>query len=382
MTLFLTAIIIALIFYVLLPLLGAFSVRSKWRRFRRMVISGSLMNELSYSEPSRRESGYAGAFRFLGDLQAIQNNSSVWLNSGSLSVRAELEGVRIYLLPASESMETEGRLEHNENILPQDMPKRLSWEQVYSLAQGTGFFLAGSVYIENGSPVFRNSEENPLLVVIYDGSRESILRRSIWCGRQKNEYWNPVTPAALLAGIFALFVTAYMMFRQTDYSLYTMIVTLLSIFPVLPFVPPGVLFYYIFRRLWQKGRVLRAERDLLRLPLRFFDSGCRGAEGHCRCLSEKSYSDAVEKYPAAVIRSCGLIEDPEDAGEYSIFVSDDSSAAKDPFFEQLIIPGDAAALSDACRARARVMELAAGASISTAFIVNSILLLFIFLRLI
>ena len=356
-------------------------MRRKWRNFRAQVISGSLMKELTYSDPNRAAGGYAGEFRFIGDLQAIQDNSSIWLNNGSISVRAELEGVRIFLLPASESMEAEGRIEKNEDVLPQEMPKRLNWERVYSLAQGTGFLLSGSVCIENGIPVFRHSAENPLLVIIYDGKKESILRRSIWCGRQKNEYWNQITPAALLAGSFILFVLAYVLFRQPGGGVFPIAVTVMSIIPVLPFLPPGVFFYYMFRRLWKKGRNLRGERDLLRLPLRYFsENSDKIEEGYIR-LSAENASVALNTYPEAALRSCGLISDPEKySAECSVFITSDASAKKDPFFERLIIPGDPSTLSSACRSRARLMEIAAAALITLGFIINALLVFFIIYR--
>jgi hypothetical protein len=45
-----------------------------------------------------------------------------------------------------------------------------------------------------------------------------------------------------------------------------------SLLPLLIFIPPGILLFFLFRRLWKRGRILRAERDLLQLPLRYFDS--------------------------------------------------------------------------------------------------------------
>ena len=36
--------------------------------------------------------------------------------------------------------------------------------------------------------------------------------------------------------------------------------------PIAPFLPPAVGFYYLYRKYWMRGRVLRAQRDIIRLP--------------------------------------------------------------------------------------------------------------------
>jgi hypothetical protein len=377
MSLFFIPVLIACIFYLILPLSGAFSVRKGWRAFRGQISGAGLNPELSYAKPDRAKDGLAGSFRFIGELQAIQNESSVWLNNGSISVKAELEEVKIFLLPTSRTMDSEDRIEKNEYVLPQEMPKKLKWEKVYSLAQGTGFFLSGTVYIENGNPVFRHTEANPLLVIIYDGKKETILRRSIWCGRQLNEYWNSLTPVSLIAGSFFLFVLAYIFIKRVDTRLGSILILIFSLVPVMPVLPPGILFYSIYKRLWKKGRLLRGERDLLRLPLRFFRRG--KSQG---CITEicDSVREAVDKFPEARIRSCGIIDEKRLMSyRCMVFLSDNYQDKKksDPLFENLIIPGDPDSLSTACKRRARVMEVSAAAILGLAFVVNALIIYFI-----
>jgi hypothetical protein len=40
--------------------------------------------------------------------------------------------------------------------------------------------------------------------------------------------------------------------------------------PLFPLIPPGLVFTVFYRRLWWRGRVYRAYRDMVRLPLRYF----------------------------------------------------------------------------------------------------------------
>lgn len=360
------SILVAFIFYAAVPLAGAFSVRRKWRLFRRQVVAASISREVSYSTPDRGIDGLAGCYCFTGDLQAIQDNSSIWLNNGKVSVRAEMEGIRLYLLPTSDSIENEGRVEENKILLPQDMPKRISWERVYSLTQGTGVVLSGNVFIENGTPVFRNSDEQPLLVIIYDGKKESILRRSIWSGRQLNEYWNSLTPLSLMGGSFFLFVLTFVSYRYQGTESVSAFLAVLSFMPLFPFLPPGIGLYFIFRRLWRNGRYLRGERDLLRLPLR-----------HPEYSEYSSSLEAFDKFPDVKLRSCGIVDGNNLLTlPCRVFSSSEGGyeLLPDHFFEELIIPGDPEELASKCRSRARIMEILAAASINLCFVVNGLLI--------
>jgi hypothetical protein len=113
------------------------------------------------------------------------------------------------------------------------------------------------------------------LVVIYDGEDETVLPGSIWSGRQRNEYWNQFTPASLLIGSFALLILSYLTLRSPLLRLPVLFSLTLSSVPVLPLLPPGVILFFLYRYWWRKGRYFRAQRDLVRLPLRVF----RGAGG-------------------------------------------------------------------------------------------------------
>ncbi|HAK44470.1 MAG TPA: hypothetical protein DCO79_00900 [Spirochaeta sp.] len=363
------AVIVTIIFYAAIPLAGAFSVRRKWRFFRAQVIEASISREVSYSNPDRKVDGSSGRYCFIGDLQAIQDDSSIWLNNGKVSVRAEMKDVKLYLLPTSRSIENEDRIEENNVILPQDMPKRIKWERVYSLTQGTGVVLSGQVYVENGTPVFRNTEEQPLLVIIYDGKKESILRRSIWTGRQLNEFWNNLTPLSLITGSFFLFVLTFFSYRQFGSDTPTILAAVMSFIPLLPFLPPGIVLYFIFRRLWRSGRYLRGERDLLRLPLRYPEY-----DEYASCR------EALRDFPDAKLRSCGIIDEDEVMSIPCRLFSSAKGGSEPPprhFFEELIIPGDPEELAWKCRSRARKMEILAAASISLGFVVNGLLFYFV-----
>ena len=363
-----SAIIIAFIFYAVIPLIGAFNVRSGWRKFREQVLQASVRTELEYSRPDRHREGDAGMFRFIGNLQAIQNESTVWVSNGKLSVRAELQKVNIYILPNSQTGSDSKSIEKNHVADREEMPRKMNWENVYSLPQGTSFLFSGKIFIENGIPVFRHTEEEPLLALIYDGAEETLLRRSIWSGRQINEYWNPFTPVSLIAGSLSLFINAYLVFRNPSLRPEALFILVMSTIPLLPLMPPGVLFFLIYKWLWRAGRILRGERDLIKLPMRYFNEMFEAVRNGCYFLEYPSCTAAKADYPDAGIRSSRLLKGrPLDRYHSYVFLSRN----KDVFFERLIIPGNPNILSQKCKSRARLMEISAMAFFTIGLLLNS-----------
>jgi len=252
----------ASLFFVLIPGLGAFIVRAKWRRFRSIMLDISTFPLLHYGAVTEDSQGLP--FRFFGSLEAIQDRNRVWIRSGDLSVAADLENVPVYILPSV------SRTEDFTEALADEEPQSIPWRQISSLPAGVPIFAAGSLFFESGRPVLRSQGREPLLVVIYDGERESILRRAIWCGRQRNEYWNQFTIISLITGSFALLFLSYLFLGDPGTRVPALVSLSLSVTPLLVLLPPGVIFLLLYRRFWRLARRLRAQRDLQRLPLRYF----------------------------------------------------------------------------------------------------------------
>ena len=243
------------------PGVGAFVVRARWRRFRRTIIGSSLLPILSYAAV---RSGTDASYRFYGRLEAVQGDHRVWLSDGHLSVALELEGVSIYVVPA---VDVSGG--GNRGIGRDETPRVISWEALGSLPEGTPFFVAGHLQIVDGTPVFRSNPQARLFVMLYEETERRLLARAIWCGRQRNEYWNQFTPVALAAGFVTQLLLAYLFFREGGSRIYGLTALTMALLPALPLFPPGLLTFFGYRRLWGRARLLRARRDLLRLPARF-----------------------------------------------------------------------------------------------------------------
>ncbi len=222
------------------------------------MVESTLFPYLDYSDLGNE--GSEKKYRLFGTLEAIRARDQIWINSGNFSVAADLHHVPVYILPSMSLHST------FDTAFPEEQPQSIPWKQISSLPGKTPIFIAGTLTVQNEQPEFQSKSKEPLLVVLYDGDRQSLLKRGIWGGRQRNEYWNQFTLISLITGSMALVLLSYILNSNSIVGLSFA----LSLSPLAPLLPPGVLFLLLYRYFWKKARVLRAERDLQRLPLRYF----------------------------------------------------------------------------------------------------------------
>ena len=163
------ALITAALFYALIPMGGAFAVRAQWRVFRRRALECSRKEEIKYGVLKKQGDGFLGDYRFLGTLQALQGDEIIWVTNGSISLPVHLNHVSGYTLPHSFISEaTGGRLSMRES-LPDEVPRRFLWNRMFSLPEGTKVLVCGGLWREKGQLLFRSSDSQPLMFLIYDG---------------------------------------------------------------------------------------------------------------------------------------------------------------------------------------------------------------------
>ncbi|NBF39964.1 MAG: hypothetical protein GVY14_06065 [Spirochaetes bacterium] len=263
---------LACTFFIIIPGAGAVSVRRRWRRFRRALVRAALAPTVTYSALShlRRAAGGGGRYRFFGRLEAIEDDDVIWLNDGAISVAADVARTTAYLLPSTGSRQQPSR------PVSEESPDRVPWSRLTTLPERTPVFVAGELRLEGDRPVFRaEAPGDELLLILYDGPGEDVLQHSVWTGRQRNEYWNLLTPASLAVGSLALLLAAYILLRIPADRSAAILAVSCALIPILPLLPPGFISFPLYRRMWRRGRYLRAERDILRLPLRH-DFDARG----------------------------------------------------------------------------------------------------------
>jgi hypothetical protein len=257
---------IAVLFYAALPALGAFLARGQWRRFRRTVTMVSHYPTAVPGAVGREGSAPVGYYRFFGTLEAIQGDDRIWLTNGRFSVAADLRNVRVYLIP-----ETDGS-DPATSARPAAAAAALGsvpWNRIFSLPEGTPVFVGGALFSEEGRGVFRDNGRTRLLVVIHDCPKESLVARAISGGRQRNEYMNTFTLPSVAIGSLSLVLLAFTLLSQPE-RVVSLLALTAGLAPLSPFLPPGVPLYFTYRSFWKKARLLRVQRDVVRLPLRYF----------------------------------------------------------------------------------------------------------------
>jgi hypothetical protein len=358
----------------LVPVGGAFISRQDWRRFRRRFDELRLRPFLDYKTYRR---GEGGEYRFIGGFESVTDGHTLWIRNDELTVPIALSEAQTYVLPMPESGE------HPESFDPgEEAPKRIRWDWVSALTEGAKVFAGGSLLSRDDRLTFVSTRENPLLVIFYDGPDTSLTARAIRAGRHKNEYWNGITPYALILGALSQMIIAANYLSRPAFRL-TVITALIAIFtPLFPLIPPGILFTLLYRRLWQQARIFRAYRDLTRLPLQYLAPnstegrlpsgdryGLRYYESPPAALRENQIPLLIPQTAAGRMRSCCVIgvlpEHEGSAGETGGNAPAESGSPAlpqrpgDPFATFGVLPGKPETLARGFTVKAYLLEIIA-----------------------
>ncbi len=281
--------LIVVLFYLLFPGGGAFYVRKKWKEFRKTLLKISFYPVLDYHGFRKVINEDLPVFyRFFGRIEAIQNDNEIWLRNGNFTVSADLRDVKIYIIPGFVSSENNAEnYENNSEIILDEMPQVISWSRIFSLTENSEMMIAGPLFRESGKGIFRQTESETLTVLLFDGTKESLLKRAVWSGRHRNEFWNSITPVSVITGAFALFTATYVMFSGASLKYFKIFSICLSLLPIMPLFPPGVVLFFIYRKKWKEARFIRGERDVIKIPLRFFSENDLLYDEKCCVISEE-----------------------------------------------------------------------------------------------
>jgi hypothetical protein len=356
------------------------------------MIQASLLPYLDYSD--LRGAGTQRRFRLFGQLEAFRAEDQVWINSGSFSVAADLHQVPVYILPSA------GTSDFTKELTAEEQPQIVPWKQISTLPAKTPIFIAGNISLENGQPEFRSEPKQPLLVVLYGGDKGSLIKKAIRGGRQLNEYWNPFTLVSLIAGSITLFLLGFFSFARTEAWIPTTVAITLSLSPIVPMLPPGVIFLVLYRYFWKKARALRSERDMQRLPIRFFrnfadDGFLRKLENGDRVTAPlpdgERYAALAGQGEARIRSVLASNQTPEGVLPLSVPPADSKTYVfgtlaegkihppGDPMIESVMIRGNPELNAQRCSAAARKYEVLSALLFGLAVIPN-FFLVFLILR--
>jgi hypothetical protein len=261
--------------YGLVPVAGAQISRYKWWQFRRRFDELRLRPLLDYS--LYRQIGVTaagGVFRFTGGFESVTDGRTLWIQGENLTIPVSLANAQTWLLPVQERGETPESFDPGE-----ETPERIRWDRLSTLTEGAKVFVGGALVFQDERWCFVSTRETPLMVIFYDCPDTALTARVIRAGRSGTDYWNQVTPYALVIGALCLLYIAISFLPRPAFRL-TVITALIGLFtPLLPMIPPGLLLTVLSRYLAWRARILRACRDLSRLPLRYLPPDRAGGQG-------------------------------------------------------------------------------------------------------
>jgi len=221
-------------------------------------------------------------YRFFGSLEAIEEDEIVWLFGDGLRIPVFLDKVEVFFL----SSET--------------TPRQVEWNHIGNLAEGTQFFVFGTMILHSGRMVLGSGTSDELLAVMYEGHPSRFVSWAIQSGRQQNEFWNFLTPVSLMVGSLSYLILTLGLGEYPIQRFWLAVSLLGALLPVLPLFPPGIGFYALYRRFWKKGRTFRVDRDVLSLPLLYFlPPDINSTEGGYRIVKHLQTGD--KSFPERVL---------------------------------------------------------------------------------
>jgi len=225
-------------------------------RFNRLRLS-SLLDYKQYRQLLDDGSSIApGIYRFTGGIESITDGNMLWVKGDDLTMPISLKKTNCFLFPF-----------HEETGQEAGAPERIRWNHVSTLTEGSKVFIGGQLISQDNRFNFSSTKENPLMVIFYNCRDTDLPHEIIKRARTRGEYWNSATPISLFIGVLSLIYIASFHLGRPAYHL-TVITALVAVFiPILPVIPPGLLLTFLYRRLAQDARKLKANWELAKFGL-------------------------------------------------------------------------------------------------------------------
>jgi hypothetical protein len=390
------ALAAAALFYLVLPVTGAFFVRSSWRRFRSSIVKAARLPALSYAALVSAEEGTR--FRFSGGVEAIEGRDRIWVRSEGpglgLSVAVDMSQARLFSVPAEKDDRDAAGRERDSEYEPSgydessETPEPLSWRSLPALAEGSSAFVSGILRREGGKAFLGGAPKDPAVVVLYGCPADELLSRCVRQGRQANEYWNMLTPISFALGIACMIGVLLSFARGVFVEDFFLMSAIIAVSPLSALLPPGIALYFLYRSAWKRARSLRATRDSVTIPCAAFAPGAAdavlpGGEAYARRFYDRL--DPLLSPGGPKVRGMDEILGLQAAARgFTCFGRPGSSPEEplsrpeDPMAEFVAIPGIPEELARRCSNLARVYTLLSGLALLGAVFVNAIIAFIVF----
>ncbi|MDR2897179.1 MAG: hypothetical protein LBU99_00070 [Spirochaetaceae bacterium] len=252
-TAFLLTIIAAVLCYLIIPLLD-YIRRFFMGKKLRLLFKGTqeYPDWVDRRDASERRSSFSG--RFYGVFDAFEEPGILWIRNGPRTVAVKYENAKFCYL----EWKKEGSREHFEL-------RSLPWSKVASLETGLRVYAAGRVLSENGAVTFFGTPETPLLIILDDTGEnerfeESVIEGSFHCGYGDRSV---VTLLSYFAGMAAVFFLLVQQLGNYSNDSDIILSLILLCVPGLPYIPPGILFTFLYRKFRspREGALITREKE-------------------------------------------------------------------------------------------------------------------------
>ncbi|GHV83086.1 hypothetical protein AGMMS50212_04260 [Spirochaetia bacterium] len=221
---------------------------------------------LDYMELRKNESG---EYHFSGEFESITGGDTLWVRNDELTIPVSLNGASTYIFPLKDNAANSVK-NVNASVLfdYSGLLQRVRWNKILSFTAETKVFVAGRLKKIDDRQIFCFEKNNPLLVILYECSEETLALGVVCSGRAKADYMNPITPYAIAAGIFSLFYIAQNFYSRPAYHT-TVLSSIIAMFsPLFPLIPPGILFTMAYKHFWLSSGLVKVHRDISAQPER------------------------------------------------------------------------------------------------------------------
>lgn len=249
---------VAVVFYVLLPMLAAHWNNRSWAGFRRRVRAVFNAPRFGYREAAllKDKGSLDGNYRLLGTIDAMEGRERLWVRGQGVSAVVDLSRAFLYVFNGRgidaplASKDRAGGLD------------KLRYRRVTSLSEGTKLFVAGRVASDEGKPIFVDAPGDRLVVISYDEPDEELEAAALASGRSRHPLLGPATYLCFALGLGIML--AYFIFSSTAETLITVrfMAYLVALSPLLAFAPPGIFLTFASNALGHRLLKLDIERDL------------------------------------------------------------------------------------------------------------------------
>ena len=240
------AVIIALLFFALLP--AVFSLHSliEYRKIRHAVVRSAVAGFLSV------DSKKGEFYRCYGTFDGFKDDNEIWVRADNSLVRVKMGQGKIISLPEKVNKAQRGFWGGK---IPGSM-RIEKWKKLNNLASGARLFLFGRITEEGGVRCFDAGDKDSL-VVLYEGDSEGLDRELVVQAKNRYTYFQSPSLSILVLGSLLMCLLSVFEYRLSGFSFLFFMYLLTASVPVLIFVPPGCLLLLLSYNIKYKVFLLR-----------------------------------------------------------------------------------------------------------------------------